>query len=911
MTKCVAPRVAALLLALLPCAAAGAGAANGTAAKPEAAAHWAFRPPSMPAVPAVKRSDWPRTDVDRFVLATLEAKGLSPAPPADPLTLIRRATFDVTGLPPTPEEVEAFLNDSAPDAYEKLVDRLLASPHYGERWGRHWLDVVRFGESQGFERNRIRDNAWRYRDWVIGAFNRDLPYDEFVRHQIAGDVLHPSDPDAVIATGYHVVGSWDQVAHLEGSGAMKAVARADALEDLVATMGQAYLGLTINCARCHDHKFDPVARKEYYQVAALLAGVTQAEKERENVALSRDPKREATVRAELNSVSEALANVEAKIRKSPGGESAASADAIDGVEAVYRIDDEKAVTIADASGAAGGVELRVGAKPRWASAEPPLTFVRAAKAAGAFSLEAWLTPAKAKQAGPARIVTLSLDSGRRNFTLGHDGTGYEVRLRTTKTDANGLPSLRSPGGSAKAERTHVVYTFGGDGAARLYVNGRRVAERSIGGDLSNWDDSFRLGLGDELTGDRAWDGRLHFVALYSRALDEATVLRNFDSGSRDVGSAATEPLLAKASPAERARHGDLLSKRKALQEELASLHFTGALHVPISQQPPVTNDLHRGDLNSPKGVVSPAGVAALGAGGLPSDFGLPPDAPEARRRAKLAEWLTDPRNPLTARVFVNRVWHYHFGQGIVDTPSDFGTQGGRPSHPELLDYLAVRFVRGGWRAKDLHRLIMTSAAYRQASQVRDARAEAVDADNRLLWRFNRRRLDGEAVRDAALAASGALNRRMGGPSYRDMKVEFVSNNHGFTEPTNEFSDATRRRTVYRLWARSGGQPMLESLDCPDPSVMTPRRTLSITPVQALSMLNNVFMEQCADRFAKRAAKEAGDDDVPGQVERAYRLALCRPPTRDEAALAAPFVREHGLGQFCLVLFNANEFLFVN
>jgi Protein of unknown function (DUF1553) len=306
-------------------------------------------------------------------------------------------------------------------------------------------------------------------------------------------------------------------------------------------------------------------------------------------------------------------------------------------------------------------------------------------------------------------------------------------------------------------------------------------------------------------------------------------------------------------------------------------------------------------------VVAPAALKALS--GLGADFGLAADAPEGRRRVALARWLADPRNPLTARVFVNRLWYHHFGQGLVETPSDFGFNGGRPSHPELLDFLASRFVDGGWKIKEVHRLIVTSAAYRQESRVRDDRAEGLDADNRLLWRANRRRLEGEAVRDAALAVSGALSPQIGGPSFRDVKVK-LGNNHEFTDPTGEFSDAVNRRALYRLWARSGNHPMLDSLDCPDPSVMAPRRTRTITPLQALSMSNNPFMEKCAERFTGRLRRDAGGDDAR-QVGLAWRLAFSRPPGDREAQAARSFVAKHGLDGLCLVLFNANEFLFID
>jgi len=596
---------------------------------------WSLQPVTKPQPPTVQHQAWPQNEVDHFMLARLEAGGLTPAAPADRRTLIRRLYFDLLGLPPEPEAVERFVQDESPVAYEQLVTELLASPHYGERWARHWLDVVRFGESQGFERNRIRENAWRYRDWVITAFNSDLPYNEFVRQQIAGDVLYPGNLDALLATGYHVCGTWDQVAHLEGSAIMKTAARQEHLEDLVATLGQAYMGLTINCARCHDHKFDPISQVEYFQIAALLGGVTQQQQERSGITATRDPERQEQLETELTA------------------------------------------------------------------------------------------------------------------------------------------------------------------------------------------------------------------------------------------------------------------------------------HVIIPQQPPVFHVLARGDVNSPRQEVAPRGLAVLArSAGLADDFGLAPDAPEAERRKQLALWLTDPKHPLTARVFVNRVWQYHFGTGIVDTPSDFGYAGGRPSHPELLDYLAARFIDDGWSIKSLHRLLVTSATYRQASRVVHEQAEAMDAENRLLWRFNTRQLEGEAVRDAALAVSGALEQPLGGPSYRDVEVK-LNQNHEFTNPTNDFSPATCRRTIYRLWARSGNNPLLQALDCPDPSVMMPTRPGTITPVQALALMNNAFIEQCAERFAARVQREAADVSAAPQIRRAYQLALARAPTEQEAALAESFVAQHGLGQLCLVLLNTNEFLFVN
>ena len=602
---------------------------------------WSLQPITPPDLPWVENTDWPQNGIDRFVLSKLEAAQIPPAEQADSRTLLRRLYFDLIGLPPELKNEDGKWKEETLGiefdprsfqyygaSYNTVVDALLASPHYGERWGRHWLDVIRFGESQGFERNRVRHNAWRYRDWVIQALNSDMSYDEFLRQQIAGDVLKPDDLDGLIATGYLVCGTYDMVGYEMGSAEMKKVVRQDELEDMVAALGQSMLGLTINCARCHDHKFDPISQREYYQVAALLGGVTQAVDERSGIA-----------------------------------------------------------------------------------------------------------------------------------------------LRSTDGDA-----------------------------------------------------------------------------------------------------------------------------------------FDGVAHVPVLTQPSTFHVLIRGNSRDLGEVVSPRGLEAFSATGLSGDFGLNSDATDGERRVALAKWITDGRNPLTPRVIVNRLWHHHFGQGLVDSPSDFGFSGGGPSHPELLDWLARKLVDGGWKLKDLHRLIVTSATYRQSSNVHNVTAEERDGDNRLLWRANARRLDGESTRDAMLAVSGALNRKPGGPSFYDLtaKLEY---NHTFGDPTGQFSDEVNRRTIYRLWARCGNNPLLESLDCPDPSVMLPRRSQTITPVQSLSLLNNRFVEQCAHSLSKRVRRDAVDD-VDQQIRDLYQLLLLRNPELRELALARTFVQKQTLLQLCVVMLNTNEFLFV-
>jgi hypothetical protein len=713
---------------------------------------WSFQPVDRPAPPQVKNAGWVRNPVDAFVLARLEKEGLAPSAEAERRTLVRRLAFDLTGLPPTPEEVEAFVLDNRPDAYERLVGRLLASPRYGERWARHWMDVVRFGESQGFERNHFRPNAWKYRDWVIASLNADLPYDEFVRQQIAGDVLRPDDPLAVAATGYLVAGAYDLVGQTEGTETMKRVSRQDQLEDFVGNVGQTFLGLTINCARCHDHKFDPVSQREYYQVASALGGVFDGEREslaKEDAAGVKE--RRAALAAKLQGVRAKMAPIDGAVRKRLGESLLARA----------RERAEKAKQ--SATETAKGAAEKPGDKKRKEAAEQAKT------------------EEEAKHAELARLEA-------------------------------------------------------GDAAARAVTEDQVLAE-----------------LGP--------DQRATYAALVAEA-----------------------------------------SEVEALDRLLAG----GPAHAVTPRKPELTRVLARGDVKQPGEVVAPGAPAAAG---LSGDFGLPPDAPEEQRRRKLAEWVTDPRNPLAARVIVNRLWHYHFGAGLVATPNDFGFNGGRPSHPELLDWLASELVSSGWSLKKLHRAIVLSATYRQSSAPR-ADALAKDAGNRLLWRKSPARLEAEALRDAVLAVAGELNPRMGGPGFHDFEMPPQQGKNQVYVPVDVAGPEFDRRSVYRASPRSGGNALLATLDCPDPSVATPARTVTTTPLQALSLMNNSFTVRCAERFAERVQREAGDD-MAKQVERAYRLAYGRRAETDEAEMAKAFVAKHGLGQLCLVLFNASEFLYAD
>jgi hypothetical protein len=629
--------------------------------------HWSFQPRQAPHPPAFSEpSDrgWLQNEIDAFVLERLKTADLQPAPEASRPALIRRLYFNLVGLPPTPTEVEAFVNDPSPQAYETIVDRLLASPHYGERWGQHWLDAVRYAETEGFEYDNYLVGAWRYRDWVIESLNADKPYDEFVREQVAGDELASADRSLQVAAGFHRLGPVRRNAgNQEVAGS-----RNEVLTEMTNTIGSVFLGLTVGCARCHDHMFDPVRQKDYYRLEAFLA---------------------ATHEKDLSLASES--------------ERAAWQQRTDELKAEMK-----------------GVQQELGKSPADTRAE----------------LQARLKELERKLPPP-------LDA-----------------LCTVTNDA---------------ERRTVIH----------------VLQRG------NWD-----------------------------------------------------------------KPGEAVGPR-----------------VP--------------------GVLLPEGAPEL-----------PTNIPNPRTR--LAEWLIEPNNPLTARVISNRLWHGHFGRGLVATPNDFGVNGDAPSHPELLDWLANRLIAGGWRLKSLHRLIVTSATYRQAVQS-PSRAEGVarDPENRLLWHFPRRRLEAEEIRDAMLAVSGKLNLKAGGPSVvipveRDLvELLYKPSQWEVTADRGEHD----RRSIYLLAKRNLRLPFMEVFDQPDLQISCARRESSTHAPQALELLNGRLSNDLAEAFAERLAREA-PGDARRQAHLAYRLATGRAPNDREAALAAEFLAHQPLREFALAMFNLNAFLYV-
>jgi hypothetical protein len=809
---------------------------------------WSLQPVSAPRPPRTPFDRLARNAIDRFLFHKLADKGLEPSPPATRLELLRRVTFDLTGLPPTPAEVERFLADASPDAYEKVVDRLLASPAYGERWARHWLDVVRFGESNGYEQNHLRLNAWPYRDYVIRAFNADKPFDEFVIEQLAGDAVGRGDPDSEAATGFLVAGIHDTVGNQTLEGTLQQ--RANDLEDIVATVGATFLGLTVGCARCHDHKFDPIPQKDYYRMAAVFAGVRHGERD-------------------------------VPARKSPGASRRSPG------EIARRIHQLKDRIAALDDAARERVLARQGAgKP------VPRPAVNPARNVDEFA------PVAARFVRFTILATRSQDEPCLD-ELEVFGPDNEDNLALAKRGARASASSLLPGYAIHQVRHLNDGRFGNDFS---WICKERAGWAQI--ELPAAARINKVVWSRDAGEPARFTDRLATVYRIDVSLDGNTwTTVATHAGRAPAPEAIPRPTLDAALAPEEYRQRQLCLEKLEDLRALLTDNKPGKAYAGLFTAPDTIYVLKRGDVMRKMGVALPGALSRVP--GLPGKLLLQPGHGEPERRLALARWLVDRRNPLTPRVLVNRIWQYHFGVGIVSTPSDFGRNGAPSSHPELLDWLARDFMEHGWRLKYLHRLIVTSYAYRQCNAVRPAAAR-VDAGNRLLWAAPLRRLEAEALRDAMLQTAGNLDRKMGGPGYRLFKYHVI--NIGIYEPLEDFGPETWRRGIYATAARAVHDDLMGSFDGPECAQRTPRRDVTTTPLQALSLLNGRFATQQAECFARRVAHEAGRDHV-ARVDRAFRLALGRPPRDEERRRALDLVARHGLVSLCRALFNANEFLF--
>ncbi len=786
---------------------------------------WAFRKPVLHAPPIVQDSSWPKQELDHFVLAALEQRGLQPVSSATRRELIRRATFDLLGLPPTPSEIKAFEEDSRPDAWDRVIERLLESPHYGERWGRYWLDVARYADDQGNSFLTPTPTAWHYRDWVVQALNQDMPYDEFLRLQIAGDeITEPADNyfTRLAGLGFQSLGP-----QFRKGAAGEARAKADEVEDRVDTLSRGVLGLTVSCARCHDHKFDPIPQSDYYRFAAAWNGVEW-------------PMQMLASPEEIRKHQEWTTSVQQQTEGLKSYREAAMAQAT--------------------RTALVNIDRYVMAATRWLgqkSRQMPLdeTLLAGEEGLKLYFLRRWVTFLESSGAEPG---LQELRSAVSSSVAGGSGTASEELQRSV--------------GSLKRAVEEALQAS--DAAQRAAAAG----------------DGLQI---------RPTETQTQLLELLSKAATAPFVVQVAD-------------LPAVLSESERQM---LTDKEKAL-EALQSAPAPGGPTMPGIRGGGMAMPVFvRGNPEQP-GDLAPPGFLTI--------LSPPNGRPESKSftRLQLAQAITSPDNPLTARVFVNRVWHYHFGRGIVATPGNFGRLGSPPTHPELLDTLAVRFMESGWSVKWLHRTILRSATWQLSSQVRDENITS-DPANEYLWRMSPRRLDIEAWRDALLSVAGTLDLRIGGPSVDQTNpgLKEVEGFNFFTRLNGFEADDPRgtRRTLYSVISRYAPNATLTMFDFPEPNVSSEQRTATMVPQQQLFVLNSPLMMEVSRQFARRL--QAISEEDSSRLEQAWLLAYGRHPSVTESAAALEFLQEaekHASDQDQLTpweqlahsLLASNEFYFI-
>ena len=852
---------------------------------------WSFKP-------LVKKEG----GIDEFIRAKLTEHGLKPTPAADSHTLIRRLYFDLTGLPPAPSEMERY----AALPYEKLVDDLLASPRYGERWARHWLDLVHYGETHGYDKDKPRMNAWPYRDYVIRALNSDKPYARFIEEQIAGDVLHPGTTDGITALGFISAGPWDLIGHAEvpESKLDGKIARHLDRDDMVQNTLGAFCSLTVGCAQCHYHKFDPISQEDYYSLQAVFAAI-----DRTDVNYYPDDasmQKFVGLEQQRQKTAASITALEEPLKQKAGEAYTALTKRIDGAA-------EKA------SSTNPNVKPDFGYHSAIAMDQNTVKWVQVDLGKSVEIQRIVLKPCYDDFGGigggfgfPVRFKVEASDDP--TFKTG-------VTLIWRKHDSTFMNDFKNPGLTP-----FETGTAGDDGVIGRYVRvtAVKLAERKN-------DYIFALSemeIYADKKGPNLAEGR-PVTALDSIEAAPRWQKENLTDGiapeartqedKQKLISERDALLLAQADVAMRQQLTDARKQRTVIDAEIAKLPkpgkvYAGAIHTGTGTfrgtgneggKPRVIQVLKRGDIKQPAKEVGPQGIIALSTA-FHDEYQLSGEG-ESARRAALAKWITDKNNVLTWRSIVNRVWQYHFGRGLVDTANDFGRMGGRPSHPELLDWLAITFRDElGGSLKRLHKLIVMSETYRQSSD----KAEPSDANNVFLSHQNRRKLDAESIRDSILAVSGKLDLSMGGPSFQDFVIEKPQHSPHYEYQLHDPEDPKSwRRSIYRFIVRSQQQPFMTTLDCADPSMRVEKRNESLSPLQALAMMNNGLVVAMAKHFAERVTKEARG--LEAQTRHAFALALSRNPTPDEIQPLLEYAQREGLENTCRVILNLNEFSFVD
>ncbi len=994
--------------------------------------HWAFQPllkfPESVTNLDKRQLNVRAEKIDHFVAAKLTEHRLKPSPAADRRTLIRRLYFDLIGLPPSPEEVSKFVVEEDPAAFEQLVENLLQSPRYGERWAQHWLDVVRYADTHGFEVNTPRENAWPYRDYVIRAFNEDKPYDQFIREQLAGDAYQE---DA--ATGFLVAAAVLLPGQIGKDEESKRLARQDSLDEIIVGTSATFLGLTIGCARCHDHKFDPITARDYYALQAFFSGVRYGDR----------PIRDAAQKERLAAavkLDERIKNLETKLLdfeprtftgrtliidegdrdrvtflKPPNGPGSNPAGPARG----HRDDTGSSVRVGNIS---------KGQYTWWNNTPGQDVLTYSPNVSGQFHL--WLswgahgsgvhtrdaryvldndgdltttgdqrevanidqyyqagvtegtTEKKPLWSGLSYAGTVLLNEPSKLIVRGGEtGTGITADVivlqelsakesgetsRTTNDEshpvADALPQLRGPVNaqrntehflpvSAKFLRFTTFSTIdnnkhepcidelevyeSSESARNIALASLETVATSSGNYSETGKHQLKHVNDGKYSNDRSWISNKHgggWVQLEFPALTKIDrVVWGRDRTGRFKDRLPTEYRIETSANGTEwttvAQHNDrvplgtpfdpnrtllqnrtlegkgdpatILAELEKLTKQKTELESVQTVYGGQFAPPEQTYILRRGDPEQRVTEVTPAVPAIF------NETAISAETPEQERRIRLAEWIASADNPLTARVMVNRIWQNHFGRGLVATPSDFGLNGTRPSHPKLLDWLAHEFIASGWSVKHIHRLILLSHTWQQSSFV-EPHSATIDGDNKWLWRFSSRRLEGEAIRDSMLLVTGELNLKTGGPGFNFFKTR--GGLSGFPE-VDKFGPEEMRRMIYSHKIRMERVPVFGAFDCPDAGQATPVRTQSTTAIQALNLFNSPFV---ADRAEKLAARIEPDhpDDTQSQVRRAFRLTLGRTPSAIELSKSTAVVNKHGLATLCRVLFNCNEFLFI-
>ncbi|MGK0197291.1 MAG: hypothetical protein ACI91J_000557 [Yoonia sp.] len=975
-----------------------------------AAEHWAFKPVSKPPVPRV--ANHATNAIDAFIQHRLKEAGINPSVPADKTTLLRRLLLDLHGLPPTTDEVAAFR--SGKTNYEQIIDDALASQRYGERWAQHWLDVVRYADTHGFEVNTPRANAWHYRDYVIRAFNEDKPYDRFILEQLAGDSV---GEDA--ATGFMVAAAVLLPGQIGKDDASKRLARQDSLDEIIVGTCDTFLGLTVGCARCHDHKFDPITQRDYYAMQAFFSGVEYGDRQVANEETRKNRALAKKLEPRIGAIDRELRKYEPRV--------------FSGRTILIDDEDEKFTThlvekaghganpagtkrgyLKDEGDAQRHPNLSRGGYTWWRHQPGENVFTYNPATTGEFRV--WLSwgahgsgvhtrdaryvldldgdlETTSDQTEIARIDQYHFagvskgetekqplwsgihDAGIHRFEKqsrlilrgGETGTGITADVIVLQ-ESTGLakershPYLRAPTDwklnverFAPLRAKYVRFTW--HGTQDNDRHGGCIDELEVFSALTNSVNLARPHFGTKPSASKAAEGGKHRLAhindgRYSndysfinndksdgwvqlefanphmidrltwardrtgKYKDRLAVRYTITAGmnTNDWTVVATEkdrlPLatpvnaatyrLRNLPKAETIEVSQLVKERDKLTKQRTQLSKPNLVYAGKFKDPENTFVLRRGDPEQPTDQINAHVPGVLG------KLGLKPDDSDQDRRVALAKWIASPENPLTARVMVNRIWQYHFGRGLVETSSDFGRNGAKPSHPELLDWLASEFIENGWSIKHLHRLIVTSRTYQQSNRI-DANAQALDGDCRLLWRFPSRRLEAEAIRDTLLYVSGQLNFAAGGAGFSFFKSR--GGLSGFP-PVTQFGPNELRRMIYQHKIRMESVPVFGAFDCPDAGQAMPQRSQSTTAIQALNLFNSPFVIDQAAALAKRIENASEDESDSGKIVRAFQLALNRDPEKMELQAAGKTVAKHGLATLCRVLFNSSEFLFL-